>query len=87
MTRVDRRAAVAFVPAAALAAGRPYLGMHYPSDVAAGVLLGTALGALVPLSSGEPPLPPRQGPPPSRGDRAPVEPPSPTAVPSAEEER
>jgi membrane-associated phospholipid phosphatase len=49
MTRVDRRAAVAFIPAAAMAAGRPYLGMHYPSDVAVGVLLGLALGATVPL--------------------------------------
>jgi membrane-associated phospholipid phosphatase len=49
MTRVDRRARIAFVPAIAVAAGRPYLGMHYPSDVAAGVLLGLALGALVPL--------------------------------------
>jgi membrane-associated phospholipid phosphatase len=53
MTRVDRRAAVAFVPAAAMAAGRPYLGMHYPSDVAVGVLLGLALGALVPLPAPE----------------------------------
>jgi undecaprenyl-diphosphatase len=58
MTRVDRRGAVAFIPALALAAGRPYLGMHYPSDVAAGVVLGTALGALVPLPREEPPLPP-----------------------------
>ena len=49
MTRVDRRAAVAFVPAVAVAAGRPYLGMHYPSDVAVGVVLGTALGLAVPL--------------------------------------
>ncbi len=59
MTRVDRRAAVAFIPAVALAAGRPYLGMHYPSDVAVGVVLGTALGALVPLPREETPLPPR----------------------------
>jgi membrane-associated phospholipid phosphatase len=58
MTRVDRRAAVAFVPAVAMAAGRPYLGMHYPSDVAVGVVLGTALGALVPVSREEAPLPP-----------------------------
>ena len=57
MTRVDRRAAVAFVPAAALAAGRPYLGMHYPSDVAVGVLLGVALGRLVPLPARDLPLP------------------------------
>ncbi len=61
MTRVDRRAAVAFVPAVAIAAGRPYLGMHYPSDVAVGVLLGLALGLVVPLPeeeaapAGEPP--------------------------------
>jgi len=27
---------------------RPYLGMHYPSDVVAGALLGTALGRLAP---------------------------------------
>jgi undecaprenyl-diphosphatase len=58
MTRVDRRAAVAFIPAVALAAGRPYLGMHYPSDVVVGVVLGTALGALVPLPRAEAPLPP-----------------------------
>ena len=49
MTRVDPRAKVAFIPAAAMAAGRPYLGMHYPSDVVVGVLLGLALGAAVPL--------------------------------------
>jgi membrane-associated phospholipid phosphatase len=59
MTRVDRRAAVAFVPAAAMAAGRPYLGMHYPSDVAVGVVLGTLLGLVVPLPRNEAPLPPK----------------------------
>jgi undecaprenyl-diphosphatase len=63
MTRVDRRAALAFVPAAALAAGRPYLGMHYPSDVAVGVVLGTLLGLVVPLPRDEPPLPPKSPPP------------------------
>jgi membrane-associated phospholipid phosphatase len=58
MTRVDRRAALAFIPAAAIAAGRPYLGMHYPSDVAVGVVLGTALGLVVPLPDvGDGPLP------------------------------
>jgi membrane-associated phospholipid phosphatase len=49
MTRVDRRARLAFIPAVAIAAGRPYLGMHYPSDVLAGVVLGSVLGLLVPL--------------------------------------
>jgi membrane-associated phospholipid phosphatase len=53
MTRVDRRAKVAFIPAVAMAAGRPYLGMHYPSDVVVGVLLGLALGATVPLPKPE----------------------------------
>jgi decaprenylphosphoryl-5-phosphoribose phosphatase len=49
MTRIAPEAAVLFLLAAAIAAGRPYLGMHYPSDVLAGVLLGTALGLVVPL--------------------------------------
>jgi membrane-associated phospholipid phosphatase len=58
MTRIDRRAAVAFIPAVAVAAGRPYLGMHYPSDVAVGVALGIALGLAVPLPGvGGGPLP------------------------------
>jgi membrane-associated phospholipid phosphatase len=61
MTRVDRRAAVAFAPAVAVALGRPYLGMHYPSDVAVGVALGIALGLAVPLPrAAEPGLPPRE---------------------------
>jgi undecaprenyl-diphosphatase len=59
MTRIDRRAAVAFAPAVAVAAGRPYLGMHYPSDVAVGIVLGTALGLAIPLPRDEEPLPPR----------------------------
>jgi membrane-associated phospholipid phosphatase len=50
MTRVDPLGALAFVLAAALALGRPYLGMHYPSDVAVGVVLGVIVGLLVPLS-------------------------------------
>ena len=49
MTRVEPIAALAFLLAAALALGRPYLGMHYPSDVLAGALLGVALGLIVPL--------------------------------------
>ncbi|MEX2448194.1 MAG: phosphatase PAP2 family protein [Solirubrobacterales bacterium] len=50
MTRVEPLAAIAFLLVAALALGRPYLGMHYPSDVLAGAILGVALGLLVPLS-------------------------------------
>jgi decaprenylphosphoryl-5-phosphoribose phosphatase len=50
MTRVEPVAAFAFLLAAALALGRPYLGMHYPSDVLAGAVLGVALGLIVPLS-------------------------------------
>jgi membrane-associated phospholipid phosphatase len=34
--------------AAAICVGRPYLGMHYPSDVVAGALLGFCVGSLVP---------------------------------------
>jgi membrane-associated phospholipid phosphatase len=50
MTRVDALGALAFGIAVVLALGRPYLGMHYPSDVLAGVVLGVVLGLLVPLS-------------------------------------
>jgi undecaprenyl-diphosphatase len=47
--RVEPRARpAAFALAAAISVGRPYLGMHYPSDVVAGGLLGAALGSLVP---------------------------------------
>lgn len=34
--------------AAAICLGRPYLGMHYPSDALAGAVLGYAVGRLVP---------------------------------------
>ncbi|MDX6609468.1 MAG: hypothetical protein QOF85_1393 [Solirubrobacterales bacterium] len=50
MFRVDPATACALVVALALSLGRPYLGMHYPSDVLAGALLGIILGLLVPLS-------------------------------------
>lgn len=50
MTRVDPLGALAFALAFALALGRPYLGMHYPSDVLAGAVIGVILGLVVPLS-------------------------------------
>ena len=40
--------------AAAICVGRPYLGMHYPSDVLAGAALGLVLGRAVP-GLGSPP--------------------------------
>jgi membrane-associated phospholipid phosphatase len=50
MTRVEPLGALAFLLAIAIALGRPYLGMHYPSDVAVGAVLGIALGLAVPLA-------------------------------------
>jgi membrane-associated phospholipid phosphatase len=50
MVRVDPATAAAFLVAIAISLGRPYLGMHYPSDVLAGALLGIVLGLIVPLS-------------------------------------
>lgn len=50
MTRVEPLGALAFLLAIAIALGRPYLGMHYPSDVLIGALLGVVLGLVVPLS-------------------------------------
>jgi len=42
--------------AAAICICRPYLGMHYPSDVVAGAVLGTVLGSVAPLppAAGQP---------------------------------
>jgi membrane-associated phospholipid phosphatase len=53
--RVEPRARpYLFTLAAAICIGRPYLGMHYPSDVLAGVALGAIVGSLVP-GLGKPP--------------------------------
>ncbi len=45
--RVAPRTAL-YAAAAAFALSRPYLGVHYPSDVLAGAALGTAVGGLWP---------------------------------------
>ncbi len=50
MFRVDPATAGALLVALAISLCRPYLGMHYPSDVLVGALLGIVLGLLVPLS-------------------------------------
>jgi undecaprenyl-diphosphatase len=47
-----RNRAVLFALAAAICIGRPYLGMHYPSDVLAGAVLGAAIGSLIPGPGG-----------------------------------
>lgn len=48
--RVEPRAAVPLLGlAAAICACRPFLGMHYPTDVAAGMALGTVIGRAWPL--------------------------------------
>jgi hypothetical protein len=46
--------------------------MHYPSDVAVGIVLGTALGALVPLPREEVPLPPVAPATPAAADASPL---------------
>ena len=49
MSRIaPRRAPALFAGAVLMGLTRPYLGMHYPSDVVAGAALGTALGRLAP---------------------------------------
>jgi membrane-associated phospholipid phosphatase len=53
--RVEPRARpYLFALAAAICVGRPYLGMHYPSDVLGGAALGLCLGRLIP-GLGRPP--------------------------------
>ncbi len=44
-----KKAAWAFVPAAIIAISRPYLGVHYVSDVVCGALFGAAVSAAVVL--------------------------------------
>ena len=52
IARVEPAAAAPALGLAALiAAGRPYLGVHYPSDVLAGAALGAAIGATAPLEA------------------------------------
>jgi len=47
--RVEPRArAPLYALAAGICLSRPYLGMHYPSDVLAGAAFGTLIGALTP---------------------------------------
>jgi membrane-associated phospholipid phosphatase len=49
MSRIaPRRRPELYAGAALMGLTRPYLGMHYPSDVVVGAVLGTVLGNLVP---------------------------------------
>jgi undecaprenyl-diphosphatase len=47
LVRLGRPALFVLVAAAALAVSRVLLGVHYPADVLAGALLGTAAAVLV----------------------------------------
>jgi membrane-associated phospholipid phosphatase len=59
LARVAPRARPPLLALAGLiCAGRPYLGMHYPSDVLAGVALGWAIGRAWPLPEPAPAEPP-----------------------------
>jgi membrane-associated phospholipid phosphatase len=46
--------AFVYLPALAFAVSRPYLGVHYPTDVIAGAVLGTAVAGLWPAAAGRP---------------------------------
>ncbi|HEY8779226.1 MAG TPA: phosphatase PAP2 family protein, partial [Solirubrobacterales bacterium] len=49
MSRIaPRHTPILYAGATVMGLTRPYLGMHYPSDVVVGAALGTALGKLVP---------------------------------------
>jgi membrane-associated phospholipid phosphatase len=52
-------AAAIYAAAAAMAASRPYLGVHYPSDVVAGALIGAMCGWTVRRLAGHPAPPTR----------------------------
>lgn len=41
-----KKGAWAYLPASLIALSRVYVGVHYPSDVVAGILLGTAVGVI-----------------------------------------
>jgi membrane-associated phospholipid phosphatase len=53
-SRVGSPAAPLYALAVALSLSRVYLGVHYPSDVLAGALLGTALAGRLTRAAGEP---------------------------------
>jgi len=56
MARIaPRKAPLLYSGATAIALTRPYLGMHYPTDVLVGAALGLALGKLVPGLEDNPP--------------------------------
>jgi undecaprenyl-diphosphatase len=62
MARISPRAAAPLYGlAAAICVTRPYLGVHYPSDVLAGAALGLALGRAWPGLGGGPPIRGRHG--------------------------
>jgi hypothetical protein len=55
LSRVEPRARLPLLGlAGAICLSRPYLGMHYPSDVLAGATLGALIGSLVPGVSAPP---------------------------------